>query len=116
MNEIASRIMMAIEDAEISYGELSKLTGIPKSALQRYATGATEKIPIPRLEAIASALNVTADYLLGWESTEKPIPEDELDEELISLLSDLTPDEVVRVVDFVSGLKAAREASASRSK
>ena len=47
---------------------------------------------------------------------EKPIHEDELDNELLSLLSDLTPAEIVRVVDFVSGLKAAREAAASHNK
>ena len=44
MNEIASRLSAAIAAGKWSYGELSKATGIPKSAIQRYATGATEKI------------------------------------------------------------------------
>jgi repressor LexA len=115
MSTVSNRIFKAITDADISYGELSRITGIPKSALQRYATGETEKIPIHRLEAIASATGVQASYLLGWEET-KLTPEDELDNELISLLADLTPDEVVRVLDFVSGLKAARAGAASRNK
>lgn len=67
MGEISNRILNLISERNISYGELSKLTDIPKSALQRYATGETEKIPINRIKAIAKALNVSAAYLMGWE-------------------------------------------------
>lgn len=58
--------MDAMKNADLSYGELAKLTGIPKSALQRYATGETVKIPLDRIEAIAKATNVKASQLLGW--------------------------------------------------
>lgn len=68
MSEIAQRIIEAMRKADLSYGELSKITGIPKSALQRYATGETEKIPLDRIDAIAKATNVAAAYLLGWNS------------------------------------------------
>ncbi|MDL2235421.1 XRE family transcriptional regulator [Christensenellaceae bacterium OttesenSCG-928-L17] len=61
------RIKLAIDDARLSYGELSKLTGIPKSALQRYATGETKKIPIERLDLIATHTHVSTAYLMGWE-------------------------------------------------
>ena len=67
MSERSKRILQSINDSGLSYGELSKLTNIPKSALQRYATGATEKIPIDRIESIAKATNVTAEYLLCWD-------------------------------------------------
>jgi len=52
MSEISKRLLQLIEDNDISYGELSKKTNIPKSALQRYATGETEKIPITRIEVM----------------------------------------------------------------
>ena len=68
MSERSKRILKSINNSDLSYGELSKLTGIPKSALQRYATGATEKIPIDRIEAIAKATGVQASYLLCWDS------------------------------------------------
>lgn len=71
-NEIAVKISRAMHVAQMSYGELSKMTGIPKSALQRYATGTTAKLPLPRLEAIASALNLDPAYLMGWEDDPKP--------------------------------------------
>lgn len=68
MNDISGRILQLINEKDISYGELAKLTGIPKSALQRYAVGETVKIPLDRLECIATALNTTPAYLMGWES------------------------------------------------
>lgn len=73
MNEIAARIAKAMEQQNISYGELARLTGIPKSAVFRYVTGQTEKMPLPRLELIAKALHIEAAYLMGWESP-RPAP------------------------------------------
>lgn len=67
MSDLSERILSLITKNDISYGDLSKLTNIPKSALQRYATGETEKIPINRIKAIANALNVSAAYIMGWE-------------------------------------------------
>ena len=79
MNEIASRLCAAIAASKLSYGELSKTTGIPKSAIQRYATGATEKIPSERLRALASALGLTLSALTGWEEA-APAAREELPE------------------------------------
>lgn len=74
MSEISNRILDIILSKEISYGELAEKTGIPKSALQRYATGQTEKIPIDRLESIAKAIGTTTAYLMGWEEDLSPSP------------------------------------------
>ena len=69
MSDISDKILDTLLSKEISYGELSSQTGIPKSALQRYATGQTEKIPIDRLEKIAKAIGTSAAYLMGWEDS-----------------------------------------------
>ena len=63
MSDISERIMRTIKRKNVSYGELSHRTGIAKSVLQRYATGETEKIPLPRLEKIADELCVNAAYI-----------------------------------------------------
>ena len=67
MNERAKRINEAIEKSGYSYPELSKLTGISKSSLQRYATGETKKIPIDCIKKIAEVTHVSAKYLMCWE-------------------------------------------------
>lgn len=84
MSEISDRILNKMNDVSTSYGQLSKDTGIPKSALQRYATGETEKIPIDRLERIAKALHTTPAYLMGWMDADEAInlSTDELQERM----------------------------------
>lgn len=76
MSEISERLLAEITEKGYSYGELSKLTGIPKSAIQRYATGETEKIPIPRLQQLASVLGVPSSYFFGWTNKDgSPVEE-----------------------------------------
>lgn len=67
MSDISNRLLSLIMENGTSYGELSEKTGIPKSALHRYATGETEKIPITRIEQMAKALHSSAAYIMGWE-------------------------------------------------
>ena len=68
MSRCSDKILSMLSEKNMSYGELSRRTGIPKSALQRYAVGETEKIPVDRLEQIAYALDTTPAELLEWES------------------------------------------------
>ena len=63
----AERISNAIKSKGLSYAELERITGVSKSALQRYASGETKKIPVDVLERIAAATGVTARYLMGWD-------------------------------------------------
>ena len=70
------RISDAILNSGYSYAELSKLTGISKSSLQRYATGETKKISLDCVEAIAAATGRDARYLMGWEDEKSAPAED----------------------------------------
>lgn len=81
MSEISERLYKAILAKEYSYGDMARMTGIPKSAIQRYATGETGKIPLDRLKVMASVLGVSAEYLMGCDGpnpakSEETIPED----------------------------------------
>lgn len=70
-NNISKRIKEAIEERGISYQALQKKSGIPKSAIQRYASGDTEKLPIDRVIKIANALSISPGYLMGWEDSKR---------------------------------------------
>ena len=67
MSIISERIKQVMTERDLSYGQLSELTHIPKSSLQRYVTGSTPKIPIDVIQEIESALNLKKGTLLGWE-------------------------------------------------
>ena len=74
LKSIIERLRDAVESSGASYAQLEKLSGVPKSSIQRYVTGNTKKIPIDNLKAIAKALNVSPAYLMGWDSQDKGIP------------------------------------------
>lgn len=94
MNEIADRILNLMKSRDMSYGELSKTTGIPKSALQRYATGETEKIPMDRIKLMANAFRTTSEYILGWEDK--------------SVLSNITPVSKLPMIPVVGNIAAGK--------
>lgn len=64
--ELSQRLDRLIKESGMSQHELARITGIPQSAIQRYASGDTAKIPIDRLEKLAKALGTSAANLLGW--------------------------------------------------
>lgn len=77
---------------------------------------------IATLLRLADYYGVTLDYLLGRtdnpassapsaETKKQPAAQGgELDEQLVSMLMDLSPADVQRVLDFVAGMQAARKA------
>ena len=102
----SERIKALVESSGMSYQEIEKLTGIKKSSLQRYASGATTKIPLDVIEKLSVAFNVSQEYLMGWDEKKDSPTEPELSEgekkmlELFRLIpKDLQPDalEMLRV-------------------
>lgn len=74
MSELSVRIKKLIESSGYTYRELEERSGVPRSAIQRYATGYTDRIPLSRIEALADALNSTAAYILGWNPSADIVP------------------------------------------
>ena len=94
INLIIKRLKESIENSDMSYIELEKASGVPKSTIQRYATGSTKKIPIDAIQAIAKAINVSAAYIMGWTDNinEKAPAEAEAKENrIIDMYSRLNP-------------------------
>lgn len=113
MSDISKRLFNAIQEKGFSYGELAKMTGIPKSAIQRYATGQTPKIPMDRLQMLADVLHVSAQYLMGWEDETKkePQPPDLVnnDPELTEILERARDDPHLRMLFSVTKTATAED-------
>jgi transcriptional regulator with XRE-family HTH domain len=95
----SERIKALVEQSDLSYQELEKLTGIKKSSLQRYASGATTKIPLDVIEKLSAAFNVSQEYLMGWDEKKDSPSEGQLtgvDKELFDLLK-LIPEDQKRL-------------------
>lgn len=105
MTEIAERMQDAMREKGLSYGELADLSNIPKSAVFRYVTGETEKIPLDRIERIAAALGVSAAFLMGWEPEEamKKMTVSASEEKLLNGLRQLTPAQQETLLALLEG-------------
>ena len=97
---ISKRILQAIEKSELTYQQLEEKTNIPKSAIQRYASGQTKKIPDGRIFAIARATHTSIMYLLGQTDTMEEEPYSGPHNGPLQILSSDgfvgTPEEVIR--------------------
>lgn len=69
MSEISRRLAETIKTSKMSYKELEEATGISSSAIQRYATGTTDKIPVDRLLKIVKVCNGSLIYVLCIETS-----------------------------------------------
>ena len=75
---VSERIRAQMELRGLSYGELAAATGLAKSAVHRYATGETDKIPTSALEKLAAAkvpiliVCGDSDSLVPFDENEKP--------------------------------------------
>lgn len=68
MSEISERLRAAIIESEKSYQTLAYETGIPKSTIQRYATGNTNKMDVDIIQTLCVALNRDPAIILGWKT------------------------------------------------
>lgn len=133
MSRCSDKILSRLSEKNMSYGELSRRTGIPKSALQRYAVGETEKIPVDRLEQIAYALDTSPAELMDWENDARDsmygnhaqnLLYFEKDQELLELYKDiydnqtlallfdktrdLAPNDLEMVLTIINGIRKER--------
>ena len=102
MTTVSDRIREQMERLSLSYGELAQKTGLSKSAVHRYATGSTDKVPTEALERLARALHVTPAYLTGWEEEPRVLAA-HFDGK------DFTAEEWQEIENFVSFVKSRRQ-------
>lgn len=70
--EIGLRISSAREMRGLTLDDIATAVGVARSTIQRYEKGSITKIKLPVLQAIAGALNVNPNWLIG--NTDDPTP------------------------------------------
>ena len=109
----SERIKALVDGSGMSYQDLEKLTGIKKSSLQRYASGATTKIPLDVIEKLSIAFNVSQAYLMGWDEKESSPSEPQLTEGeklLLELFNKVPEDQQQLVLQMIrAALSAPRQ-------
>lgn len=70
--EIGKRIKQRRLDLNFTQGDIANEIGVAISTIQRYETGAIDKIKLPVIEAIARVLRVNPDWLIGKSNNMLP--------------------------------------------
>lgn len=115
MRDIIKRIKDRRQELGYSFQDLANLTGMSKSTLQRYETGAIKNIPLDKLKVLASALEVAPEWIMGWaddvrmnityEKLEAVPTEEEL--RLLKAYRKLNEEGKEKVRDYVDDLTAS---------
>lgn len=71
---IAQRIKQRRTELNLSLQDVADMTDMSKSTLQRYESGSIRNIPLQKLGMLASALQTSADWILGWCKNPDDIP------------------------------------------
>lgn len=107
--EILKRLL---KENHFSQSEFADRIGVSQQTISRWTTGRFQP-DLGQLIACAAVFHVSVDYLLGLtpdpDIKKQPATYDgELDSQIIALVQNLSPDDLLRLEGFVAGLKAAR--------
>lgn len=69
---IADKVKSRRSQLGYSLAELAELSGVNKSTLQRYESGAIKNIPLSRLQSLSAALDMEPDELIGTKRCGTP--------------------------------------------
>ena len=110
MSTFTDRLGLLLYEYDMNKSQLARRVGVAVSTVHRWWDRGN--MPEYRtLLKVAEVFNVSPDWLEGNSEVREvePIPEtkkeDELDEELVRLIKGLTPAQIQRVRDFLSGLR-----------
>lgn len=84
--------------------DVARRVHVSRATVLRWETGAIKNLGRDKIAALASALHVSPEFLLGW--ADDPSVKMELD--LASATADLTPEETSSVLNYIAFLKAQR--------
>ena len=65
--DIGERIRSSRKKLKMSMKELGRRVELHESTVSRYEQGEIQSLDLEKLKLFASVLNVSADYLIGWD-------------------------------------------------
>ena len=91
----------------ITQVEMAKLLSTTKQTISKYERGIVTNIPSDKIEALATILETTPEYIQGWEKEKKPVNEDGLTEgqrKLIAFAKTVPEDKVEMILKVMQSI------------
>ena len=98
-NLAGERIKLARQNKQMTLEDVAKIVGVTRQTIQKYESGIIPNIPSDKIELLASALETTPAYLMGWDANQKevcPVIGEDLspsDKKLMEILPKLNEDQ-----------------------
>lgn len=92
------------KELDMTLEDVGKKVGVTKATVQRWESGAIQNLGQDKIAALAAALQISPEYLLGWTDD----PSIVFNNNLAIALADLTPEEIQSVLNYISFLKSQR--------
>lgn len=102
-----NRIRELRKTKDLTMKQFGALIGVSESTVSLYERGKREPDNV-MLVKIADCFGVSVDYLLGRKKS-PPAKGEGLKEKVVNRLDSLTPQELQRVDDFLSGIQAGQK-------
>lgn len=104
---MVERINELCKKWEITVKSLEKVLGLGNGTIRRWDESSPS---LDKVVKVAHFFGITVSELIGEIKEARPLNEDELDMDILNLLSEITPSERAQVFAFVQGLKANHKA------
>ena len=89
--------------------ELGKLIGVKKAAIHKYESGIVQNMKRTTIGKLANIFNVSPSYLLGYTTERELEATTEEQQKLLSLIDQLTEEEVVELSNYVDFIISKRK-------
>lgn len=91
-------------ELKLTLEDVANRVGVTRATVLRWETGEIANLGQNRIAALAAALQVSPEYLLGWSDD----PATKMGTDLAEATADLTPEEIASVLNYIDFLKAQR--------
>lgn len=91
-------------ELNLTLEDVAKRVGVSRATVLRWETGEIENLGQNRIAALAAALQVAPEYLLGWNDD----PATKMGDDIASAVADLTPEETASLLNYIDFLKSQR--------
>lgn len=95
-------------EKNLTQEELGKMVGLKKAAIHKYESGIVQNMKRATIGKLANIFNVSPSYLLGY-TTDRDLKPNKEENKLISLIQQLTDEEVEELSNFVDYLISKRK-------
>lgn len=102
--EMKEIIVIRRKELGLTLEEVANRVGVSRTTVQRWEKGVLQNPGRDKIAALAAALQVAPEYLLGWTDD----PGLKMEQDLAAATAGLTPDEIASVLNYIAFLKAQR--------